>query len=68
LHRRSNKSNCSEIERKQTLSQGWGIKLERKNKRSTKNQRSFLIERLNIGVQRGRKEDPENVSLVSIEG
>jgi Fe2+ or Zn2+ uptake regulation protein len=29
--------NCSEIESKQTLSQGWGIKLERKNKRFTEN-------------------------------
>jgi hypothetical protein len=45
--------NCSEIESKQTLSQGWGIKLERKNKRFTKNQKSFLIERLNIGAQTG---------------
>jgi hypothetical protein len=45
--------NCFEIESKQTLSQGWGIKLERKNKRFTKNQKSFLIERLNIGAQTG---------------
>lgn len=56
--------NCSEIESKQTLSQGWGIKLERKNKRFTENQKSFLIERFNIGVQTGRKEDPENVSTL----
>ena len=56
--------NCSEIESKQTLSQGWGIKLERKNKRFTKNQNSFLIERLSIGAQTGRKEDPENVSTL----
>lgn len=54
--------NCSEIESKQTLSQGWGIKLESKNKRFTENQKSFLIERFNIGVQTGCKEDPENVS------
>jgi hypothetical protein len=38
--------------------------LERKNKRFTKNQNSFLIERLNIGTQTGRKEDPENVSTL----
>lgn len=56
--------NCSEIESRQTLSQGWGIKLERKNRRFTENQKSFLIERFNIGVQTGRKEDPENVSLL----
>jgi hypothetical protein len=42
--------NCSEIESKQTLSQGWGIKLGRKNKRFTENQKNFLIERFNIGV------------------
>jgi hypothetical protein len=56
--------NCSEIESKQTLSQGWGIKLERKNKSFTKNQKSFFIERLNIGAQTGRKEDPENGSTL----
>jgi hypothetical protein len=56
--------NCSEIESKQTLSQGWGIKLERKNKRFTINQKSFLIERLNIGAQTGRKEDPGNGSIL----
>jgi hypothetical protein len=56
--------NCFEIESKQTLSQGWGIKLERKNKRFTKNQNSFLIERSNIGAQTGRKEDPGNGSIL----
>jgi hypothetical protein len=55
---------CSEIESKQTLSQGWGIKLERKNKRFTENQKSFLIEMFNIGVQTGHTETPANVSTL----
>jgi hypothetical protein len=32
--------------------------------RFTENQKSFLIERFNIGVQTGHKEDPENVSTL----
>ena len=52
------------MESQHTLSQGWGIKLERKNKRFNENQKSFLIERFNIGIQTGRKEDPENVSVL----
>ncbi|CAG2256851.1 unnamed protein product [Mytilus edulis] len=56
--------NCGEMEGEHHLSRGWAIKTDRKNKRFSDNQKNFLIERFNIGLQTGHKEDPENVAVV----
>lgn len=41
---------------------GWTLKTERKCKRFSKNQKDFLVDKFNIGLKTGRKEDPFHVS------
>jgi hypothetical protein len=46
----------------ENMDKGWALKAERKTKRFNENQKSFLVEKFNIGLKTGRKEDPISVA------
>lgn len=40
------------------LTYGWALKDERRSRRFNENQRDFLVQKFNVGLQTGKKEDP----------
>lgn len=40
------------------LNSGWALKDERHSRRFNENQREFLVQKFNVGLQTGKKEDP----------
>lgn len=40
------------------LNSGWALKDERRSRRFNENQREFLVQKFNVGLQTGKKEDP----------
>ena len=45
-----------------SLQLGWALKEGRKSKRFSEKQKEYLVNKFNVGVMSGQKEDPENVS------
>ena len=53
---------CSRISASSTLNQGWALRIKNQRSNFTRDQKTYLVDKYDIGKRTGRKEDPFEVA------